>query len=91
MKLTLRSVRLDQTTRFYRTGSILGGTIKSGSLGVDVNIDVHSDEPAERVAELIRIAKKSCFTHGAVADPVTIETHLRLNGQPLAAGAPEDT
>ena len=85
MKLALKNVRVDQTTRFYREGSILGGTIKSGSLGVAVAIDVESDEPAERIAELVRVAKASCFTHGTIAESVTIETHLRLNGQPLAS------
>lgn len=85
MKLALRNVRVDQTTRFYRTGSVLGGTIESGSLGVDVNIEVDSDEPAERIADLIRVAKASCFTHGAIAAPVVVETSLRLNGQPLEA------
>ena len=87
MKLALRNVRVDQTTRFYRTGSVLGGTIKSGCLGVDVDIEVDSDEPAQRIVELIHVAKASCFTHGAVADPVTVETSLRLNGQPLEAEA----
>ena len=87
MKLALKNVRVDQTIRFYRDGSILGGTIKSGSLGVEVAIDVESDEPAERIAELVRVAKASCFTHGTIAEPVTVETHLRLNGQPLEAGA----
>jgi hypothetical protein len=87
MKLALKNVRVDQTTRFYREGSVLGGTIKSGSLGVAVDVDVESDEPAERIAELIRVAKASCFTHGAIIEPVTVETHLRLNGQPLEAGA----
>jgi hypothetical protein len=83
MKLHLRNVRVDQTTRFYRTGSVLGGTIKSGSLGVEVTIDVDADEPAERVAELIRVAKASCFTHGAIADAVAVEATARLNGAPL--------
>ena len=87
MKLDLKNVRVDQTTRFYREGSVLGGTIKSGSLGAMMDIDVDSDEPPERIAELIRVAKASCFTHGAIAEPVAIETTLRLNGQPLEAGA----
>jgi hypothetical protein len=87
MKLALTNVRVDQLTRFYREGSVLGGTIKSGSLGVEVAIDVESDEPPERIAELVRVARASCFTHGTVAEPVTVETRLRLNGQPLESGA----
>jgi hypothetical protein len=87
MKLELKDVRVDQLTRFYREGSVLGGTIQSGSLGVEVAIDVESDEPPARIAELVRVAKASCFTHGALAAPVRVETALRLNGEPLESGA----
>ena len=87
MKLELKNVRLDQTTRFYRAGSVLAGTIKSGSLGLEVSIDVESDEPTERIAELIRVAKASCFTHGAIAEPVSVEARVRLNGEPLEVGS----
>jgi organic hydroperoxide reductase OsmC/OhrA len=80
LKLQLRHVRVDQVTRFYRQGSVLDGTIKSGSLGVEVAIDVDSDELPERIAELVRVAKASCFTHGALAGPVAVETSVRLNG-----------
>jgi hypothetical protein len=87
MKLALENVRVDQTTRFYRQGSMLAGSIKSGSLGVEVTVDVDSDEPPERIAELVRVARQSCFTHGALVEPVTVETSLRLNGRPLEVGS----
>ena len=83
MKLSLTDVQVDQTVRFYRQGSVLGGTIKSGGLGVGVAVDIASDEPQERIAELVRVARASCFTHGAMAEPVVVETSVRLNGQPL--------
>jgi uncharacterized OsmC-like protein len=81
MKLTLNDVRVDQTARFYRQGSVLAGTIKSESLGMDVLVDIQSPEPPEPIAELIRVAKSSCCTHGALADPITVGTNIRLNGQ----------
>lgn len=84
MKLELNAVRVDQVIRFFRKGSILGGTIHSGSLGLEVQVDVESDEPEDRIARLVRVAQESCFTHGALAGPVPVETHLRLNGRPLA-------
>jgi len=83
MKLHLEDVRVDQTVRYYRKGSVLAGTIKSGSLGVEARIDVVSNEPPEKIAELIRVAKESCFTHGALTQPVTVDTDVRLNGKPL--------
>ena len=84
LKLQLQDVRIDQSTRFYREGSVLGGTVTSGSLGVSVQVNVQSPEPPDRIAHLIRVARNSCFSHGALAEPVVIETNVRLNGQALA-------
>ncbi len=83
MKLELKQVHVDQVMRFFRKGSILGGTIQSGSLGIEVRVDVESDEPTDKIARLVRVAQESCFTHGAIANPVPVETNVRLNGQPL--------
>jgi len=83
MKLELKQVHVDQVMRFFRKGSILGGTIQSGSLGIEVRVDVESDEPTDKIARLVRVAQESCFTHGAIANPVSVETNVRLNGQPL--------
>jgi uncharacterized OsmC-like protein len=83
MKVELKQVHVDQVVRFFRKGSILGGTIQSGSLGIEVQVDVESDEPKDKIARLVRVAQESCFTHGAIANPVLVETNVRLNGQPL--------
>lgn len=83
MKVELKQVRVDQVIRFFRKGSILGGTIQSGSLGIEVLVDVESDEPKDRIAHLVRVAQESCFTHGAITNPVPVEMDVRLNGQPL--------
>ena len=83
MKVELKHVHVDQVMRFFRKGSILGGTIQSGSLGIEVQVDVESDEPSDKIARLVRVAQESCFTHGAIANPVPVEMDVRLNGQPL--------
>jgi uncharacterized OsmC-like protein len=83
-KIHLRDVRLDQTIHFSRSGSIRGGTIKSGADRLEVAIEIDADETPERIAELVRVAKESCFTHSALAQPVPVETTLSLNGQTLA-------
>jgi hypothetical protein len=83
MKIELKQVHVDQLIRFFRKGSILGGTIQSGSLGIEVQVDVEADEPQDKIARLVHVARESCFTHGALAQPVPVETTLRLNGQPL--------
>jgi uncharacterized OsmC-like protein len=83
MKIELKRVHVDQVIRFFRKGSILGGTIQSGSLGIEVQVDVESDESRDKIARLVHVAQQSCFTHGALANPVPVETTARLNGQPL--------
>lgn len=83
MKLELKQVYVDQVMRFFRKGSILGGTIQSGSLGIEVQVDVESDEAKDKIARLVRVAQESCFTHGAIANPVPVAMDVRLNGQAL--------
>ena len=46
MKLELKQVHVDQVMRFFRKGSILGGTIKSGSLGIEVQVDYQLSQRA---------------------------------------------
>ena len=83
LKLQLNEVRVDQLSRFFRQGSVLGGTITSGSVGFAVQVDVQSPEAPERIIELIRVARQSCYTHGALSEPVPINTEVTLNGSPL--------
>ena len=69
--------------RATAVSSILGGTIQSGSHGIEVQVDVESEESPDKIARLVRIAQESCFTHGALAAPVPVETTVRLNGEAL--------
>jgi len=52
---------------------------------VDVRIEIDSDEPAERIARLVHLANESCFTHGALAQPVLVTTSVVLNGAAIGA------
>ena len=85
LKLELQDVRIDQRLDIYRTGSIRGGTIKSGARALSLEIDIVSDEPPERIVELVRVARESCFTHGALAEVVPVSASLSLNGRSLPA------
>lgn len=81
LKLDLHDVRIDQTLDTYRAGSIRGGTIRTGARELKLEIDIVSNEPPDRIAELVRVAKESCFTHGALAEVVPVTATLRLNGE----------
>ncbi len=79
---------MEQTTRFYRKGAIKPGTIESGCAGLETRIEIDSDEPPERIRQLVKLAQNSCFTHGALRDPVPMEVNVQLNGSTLTVDDP---
>jgi len=83
-QISFREARVEQTTRFYRKGAIRPGTVESGCAGLETRIEIDSDEPPERIRELVRLAQASCFAHGAISNPVPVETSVRLNGDELS-------
>jgi hypothetical protein len=64
-------------------GSALAGTMRGGALGLETHIAVESDEPPERIRQLIRMGEQTCFTLQALIHPVPVQTHVRLNGRAL--------
>ncbi len=82
-KLRIKSLTLTQTTRFFMKGSAMAGTLRGGALGIETNIAIESDEPPERIRELVRIGEQSCFTLQSLLHPVPASTWVTLNGQPL--------
>jgi hypothetical protein len=82
-KLKIRSMSLIQTTRFFMKGSALAGTLQGGGLGVETCVTIESEEPPERIRELVRVAEQSCFTLQCLIHPVPCRTEVKLNGQLL--------
>lgn len=85
-KIEVRNIRVEQTVRFFREGSALAGTLKAGCLGLETHVEIESDEPEERIREMMRMGERSCFTLGSLTGIVPVETHLKLNGRPLTIG-----
>lgn len=70
-------------TRFFMEGSALAGTMRGGGLGLETHIDVDSDEPPERIRELVRMGEQTCFTLQSLIEPVPTQTRVKLNGEDL--------
>ena len=91
-RLKLEGERVKVGARFSERGSVLQGTKEAGCEGFEIEISLDSQEPAEEIAELIRLAHRMCFTEAALAAEVKLTTRHLLNGQPLpspAAGDPQ--
>lgn len=81
--MDIKSVRLEQVTRFFMRGSALAGTMRGGGLGLETHIEVESDEPPDKIRQYIKMGEQTCFTLQSLIEPVPTETHVKLNGEEL--------
>ena len=83
MKLSVRNVRVKVAAEYHRAGSILAGTATAGCDSIRTSVQLDSDESEDRIADLMRAAENSCYTIGALRNPVPCELAVELNGRPL--------
>ena len=78
MKVTNASVKV--RFRKFLGGSVLKGTVYNRWDGVDTHLALQSEEPAEKLAHLIRNAKNGCFAEGLITQPVPLNSTIEVNG-----------
>jgi hypothetical protein len=54
------------------------------SIATELSLD--SDEPSERIVQLIKMAEATCFTMAALRNPAPVELDVTVNGQPFNPG-----
>ncbi len=84
MKVPFRRASCDVDFDYYLRGSVLQSTVESGCTAVRTHFIVESDAPDEKVAALIRNAKKGCFAENMVQAAVPLTSTVELNGKPLS-------
>lgn len=82
-RLALRGERVEVSARFSERGSVLEGTQEGRCEGFHIELAIESDEPADELAELIRLAHRMCFTEAALAGAVELTTVDLVNGRPI--------
>jgi len=82
-KLALRDERVKVTAFFREQGSVLQGSAEGMCEGFDIELFIESDEPAEEIAELIRLSHRMCFTESALTGNIPLTKRHSLNGQPI--------
>ncbi len=82
-KLTLRKDHVRVTAHFHEQGSVLRGDAEGFCDGFEVEISIESDEPAEQITELIRLARQMCFTEKALMGSVPVTVKQTINGQDI--------
>ena len=87
MQIEVESARAKVRGWFKRDGSILANNITSECTRIEVDLQIESPEPPERVAQLIANAERSCFVMQSLRKPVEAELKTTLNGVTLAVPA----
>lgn len=83
MKIEVSKARVHVSMRNKSEGSVLQGTVQAACLGIATKLELESDEPPERIRQLLRNSEHGCFTMQALLAQVEITSSTFLNGQPL--------
>jgi len=83
-KIEFKKAKISQIARYFREGSALAGTMAGGPDSLETQIDIESDEPPERVRELVKLAEQTCYALQTLIGTMPVQSTATLNGQPIA-------
>ena len=83
LKVPITRARVRVVMRWYRQGSVVAQTIESGCTGVETHLEIESTAPSEKVAAVVRCAKRGCYAENLVMQPVPLRSEVTVNGQPF--------
>ena len=83
MKMKVCGANCRVMFRKHLGGSVLKGTVFNRWESVDTFLRLDSDEPADKLAHLIKNAKAGCFAEGLIVQPVTLNSRVEVNGKPF--------
>jgi hypothetical protein len=86
LKIDFRNVNIKVHGLYSREGSVLGGDIEAFADSITTDLSLDSDEPPERVTQLVKLAEASCFTIAALRKPTPVDLNVTINGQPFEMG-----
>ncbi len=81
LKIEFRNANIKVHGLYSRTGSVLAGDIEAFADSLTTELSLDSDEPPERVKQLVRLAEASCFTIAALRKPTPVELQVTVNGE----------
>ena len=83
MKMKVSDANCRVVLRKHLGGSVLKGTVFNRWESVSTHLKVNTDEPADRLAHLIKNAKAGCFAEGLITQQVPLHSYIEVNGEPF--------
>jgi hypothetical protein len=78
-----KNVRIKITARYSREGSVIAGNAHTRCESIKTELSLDSDEPTDRVAQLVKMAEATCFTLAALRNTAPVVLEAAVNGQPF--------
>ena len=85
-KTQVNHAKVKVVGKFKVQGSVLKGDIQSEALGFEMQLELDSPEPEEKLAKLVDLAEKGCIITAALENPTPVTTTTLVNGRPLKNG-----
>ena len=83
MKMKVGGAKCRVVLRKHLGGSVLNGPVFNRWEGVSTYLRIGSNEPADKLAHLIKNAKAGCFAEGLITQQVPLHSHIEVNGKPF--------
>jgi hypothetical protein len=87
LKTHIEKAKIFVTARFKNEGSVLRETVQAEGLGVETRCEITSNEPAEKVAKVIRNAEAGCYVIQTIRKPTAVKSEYTLNGAAFDPGS----
>tara|TARA_Y100000814_G_C12241167_1_gene371633 strand:- start:447 stop:707 length:261 start_codon:yes stop_codon:yes gene_type:complete len=81
MKLSVGKATVNVDLDYFLKGSVLKNTVDSGCSAARTHFIVNSDEPREKIEQLIKNAKQGCFAEKMLQAAVPLTSTIELNGE----------
>ncbi|MCH2078734.1 MAG: OsmC family protein [Pseudomonadota bacterium] len=86
--ITIKSMKLEQRVGFKTNLSNmrqLGHTTDGSMEGIETHVLIESDEPEQRILDLMEEAENACMAHFALRNPIPWKSRLVHNGEEVMA------
>ena len=81
LKTHIDKAKVLVTARFKNEGSVLRETVQAEGLGFETRCELTSNQPANKVAKVVRNAENGCYVMQTILKPTPVERQFTLNGK----------
>lgn len=78
-RLNISNERVIVNALFHEQGSVLKGDAEGFCDSFEIEISLDSNEDTEKIAELVRLSRKMCFTEKALTGSVPVSVSQKIN------------